>query len=184
MTCYLTSHAAPSPNVLRAFLLVKNGIAFCSSAAGVANTLLSQLIPANDISKTRCYGDFTRHADDAEESAALALWVGKPGDQNSGIFVSINANLIAVDLSIPRGKTISAVLRWPSITPLSPPSVIGWWIRKRCITRRSARHKIDDLPLKVYLYANSWLAENTQFALLLAASRLRPAGGAALLLRA
>lgn len=27
--------------------------------------------------------------------------------------------------------------------------------------------QIDGLPLKVYLYANSWLAENTQFALLL-----------------
>ncbi len=33
----LTSHAAFSPNV-RAFLLVKNGIAFCSSATGAMNT--------------------------------------------------------------------------------------------------------------------------------------------------
>jgi sensor c-di-GMP phosphodiesterase-like protein len=38
------------------------------------------------------------------------------------------------------------------------------------------------LPLKVYLYANSWLAENTQFALLLG-RRVRPAGGAFKLLR-
>jgi uncharacterized ion transporter superfamily protein YfcC len=38
-----TAHAAFSPNV-RAFLLVKNGVAFCSSATGAMNTPLIQLI--------------------------------------------------------------------------------------------------------------------------------------------
>lgn len=134
----LTSHAAFSPNV-RAFLLVKNGIAFCSSATGAMNTPLSQLIPAIDISKPVAMA-ILPGTPMMPKSAALALWVGKPGDQNSGIFVSINANLTPYIL-YSRGKTISAALRWPSITPLSPPSVIGWWIRKRCITRRSARHR-------------------------------------------
>ncbi len=67
----LTSHAAFSPNV-RAFLLVKNGIAFCSSATGAMNTPLSQLsrpsISANPL-LWRFYG----HADDAEERGAGAV---------------------------------------------------------------------------------------------------------------
>ena len=49
----LTSHAAFSPNV-RAFLLVKND-------------------PGHRYQQTRCYGDFTRHADDAEERGAGAV---------------------------------------------------------------------------------------------------------------
>ncbi|HBV2908444.1 TPA: CSS-motif domain-containing protein, partial [Citrobacter freundii] len=40
----LTSSAAFSLNV-RAFLLVKDGIAFCSSATGSMNTPLQQLVP-------------------------------------------------------------------------------------------------------------------------------------------
>ena len=40
----LTARAAFSPNV-RAFLLVKEGVAFCSSATGSMNTPLVQLIP-------------------------------------------------------------------------------------------------------------------------------------------
>ncbi|MRF09784.1 CSS-motif domain-containing protein, partial [Escherichia coli] len=46
----LTAHAAFSPNV-RAFLLVKNGIAFCSSATGAMNTPFNQLIPQLDITQ-------------------------------------------------------------------------------------------------------------------------------------
>ncbi|ASC25780.1 hypothetical protein AM420_002972 [Klebsiella pneumoniae] len=104
----LTSHAAFSPNV-RAFLLVKNGIAFCSSATGAMNTPLSQLIPAIDI---------------------------------SGIALAIDHTAIS---------TFSNRLVDPQTLHNAP-------IRQA---------QIEGLPLKVYLYANSWLAENTQFALLL-----------------
>ena len=87
----LTSHAAFSPNV-RAFLLVKNGVAFCSSATGAMDTPLTQLIPAIDIRKPLDMA-ILPGTPMMPKSAALALWVGKPGDKNSGIFVSINANL-------------------------------------------------------------------------------------------
>ncbi|VFS25825.1 phage resistance protein [Serratia liquefaciens] len=64
--------------------------------------------PGHRYQQTRCYGDFTRHADDAK-SAALALWVGKPGDQNSGIFVSINANLTPYILYSARQNDFSGI---------------------------------------------------------------------------
>jgi hypothetical protein len=51
---------------VRAFLLVKDGVAFCSSATGAMNTPLVQLIPHID---TRKAVDMRscRDADDAEE---------------------------------------------------------------------------------------------------------------------
>ena len=87
----LTAHAAFSPNV-RAILLVKNGLAFCSSATGAMNTPLIQLIPQLNL---------TQAVDMAilpgtpmmPKSAALALWVRSPHGGKDGIFVSINANL-------------------------------------------------------------------------------------------
>ncbi len=120
------------------------------------NTPLSQLIPAIDISKPVAMA-ILPSTPMMPKSAALALWVGKPGDQ-------------------------TAALRWPSITPLSPPSVIGWWIRKRCITRRSAGTDrgltAEGLPVCQQLAGGKYAVCSA------ARGRLRPAGGAALLLRA
>ena len=67
----LTAHAAFSPNV-RAILLVKNGLAFCSSATGAMNTPLTQLIPQQSYSSGR-YGDSARDANDAEKRRAGAV---------------------------------------------------------------------------------------------------------------
>ncbi len=109
------------------------------------------------------------------KSAALALWVGKPGDQTAAF--SCRLTLISHRISsIPHGKTISAALRWPSITPLSPPSVIGLVDSQTLHNVPIRQAHIQGLPLKVYLYANSWLAENTQFALLLGVVCGLPAG--------
>jgi hypothetical protein len=75
----LTARAAFSPNV-RAFLLVKDGVAFCSSATGPMNTPLVQLIPHLD----------TRKAVDMRllpgtpmmpKNAALAMWVRNPAQR-------------------------------------------------------------------------------------------------------
>ncbi|HBR1221567.1 TPA: cyclic di-GMP phosphodiesterase [Klebsiella quasipneumoniae subsp. similipneumoniae] len=136
----LTSHAAFSPNV-RAFLLVKNGVAFCSSATGAMDTPLTQLIPAIDIRKPLDMA-ILPGTPMMPKSAALALWVGKPGDKNSGIALAIDHTAIS---------TFSNRLVDPQTLHNAP-------IRQT---------QIEGLPLKVYLYANSWLAENTQFALLL-----------------
>lgn len=160
----LTAHAAFRPNV-RAFLLVKNGIAFCSSATGAMNTPFNQLIPQLDI---------TQAVDMAilpgtpmmPKSAALAMWVRSPHGGKDGVFVSINANLTPYILYSSRQNDFSGLalsIKHTAISTFSnklidPQTLLSPPIRQT---------QIEGLPLKIYLYANSWLAENTQFALLL-----------------
>ncbi|WP_204271524.1 CSS-motif domain-containing protein, partial [Escherichia coli] len=79
------------PNV-RAFLLVKNGKAFCSSATGAMDTPFKQLIPQLDTNKPLDMA-ILQGTPMMPNTAALAMWVQRPGDRDSGIFVSINANL-------------------------------------------------------------------------------------------
>ncbi len=50
--------------------------------------------PGHRYQQTRCYGDFTS-TPMMPKSAALALWVGKPGDQNSGIALAIDHTAIS-----------------------------------------------------------------------------------------
>lgn len=160
----LTARAAFSPNV-RAFLLVKEGVAFCSSATGPMNTPLVQLIPHLD----------TRKAVDMRllpgtpmmpDNAALAMWVRNPHDDNDGIFVSINTNLTPYILYSARQNDFSSIALVVNDTALST-------LTNRLIDPQNLRAEpirqvqIKGLPLKVYLYANSWLSENTLFSLLL-----------------
>lgn len=160
----LTSHAAFSPNV-RAFLLVKNGVVFCSSATGAMNTPLTQLIPAIDIRKPVDMA-ILPGTPMMPKSAALALWVSKPDDANSGIFVSINANLTPYILYSARQNDFSGIALAIGHTAISTFS--NRLVDPQTLHNEPIRQvQIDGLPLKVYLYANSWLAENTQFALLL-----------------
>ena len=160
----LTSHAAFSPNV-RAFLLVKNGVVFCSSATGAMNTSLTQLIPAIDIRKPVDMA-ILPGTPMMPKSAALALWVSKPDDANSGIFVSINANLTPYILYSARQNDFSGIALAIGHTAISTFS--NRLVDPQTLHNEPIRQvQIDGLPLKVYLYANSWLAENTQFALLL-----------------
>ncbi|SAQ38274.1 EAL domain-containing protein [Klebsiella oxytoca] len=157
----LTAHAAFSPNV-RAFLLVKNGIAFCSSATGAMNTPFNQLIPQLDI---------TQAVDMAilpgtpmmPKSAALAMWVRSPHGGKDGVFVSINANLTPYILYSSRQNDFSGLalsIKHTAISTFSnklidPQTLLSPPIRQT---------QIEGLPLKIYLYANSWLAiKNDQF---------------------
>ena len=154
----LTSHAAFSPNV-RAFLLVKNGVAFCSSATGAMDTPLTQLIPAIDIRKPLDMA-ILPGTPMMPKSAALALWVGKPGDKNSGIFVSINANLTPYILYSARQNDFSGIALAIDHTAISTFS--NRLVDPQTLHDAPIRQtQIEGLPLKVYLYANSWLAENT-----------------------
>ena len=67
----LTSHAAFSPNV-RAFLLVKTASPFAHRLRG-HEYAPQPADPGHRYQQTRCYGDFTVHADDAEERGACAV---------------------------------------------------------------------------------------------------------------
>lgn len=113
----LTARAAFSPNV-RAFLLVKDGVAFCSSATGPMNTPLVQLIPHLD----------THKAVDMlllpgtpmmPGNAALAMWVRNPHGGNDGVFVSINTNLTPYILYSARQNDFSSIALVVNDTALS-----------------------------------------------------------------
>ncbi len=91
------------------------------------------------------------------KSAALALWVGKPGDQNSGIFVSINANLTPYILYSARQNDFSGIALAIDHTAISTFS--NRLVDPQTLHNAPIRQaQIEGLPLKVYLYANSWLA--------------------------
>ncbi|WP_159866055.1 MULTISPECIES: cyclic di-GMP phosphodiesterase [unclassified Raoultella] len=160
----LTAHAAFSPNV-RAFLLVKNGQAFCSSATGPMKTPLEQLIPQLDITKPVDMA-ILPGTPMMPKSSALAMWVRSPHGGNDGIFVSINTNLTPYILYSARQNDFSGIALVVNNSAISTFS--NRLVNPQAMLSEPIRAvQIKELPLKVYLYANSWLAENTQYALLL-----------------
>jgi sensor c-di-GMP phosphodiesterase-like protein len=160
----LTAHAAFSPNV-RAFLLVKNGQAFCSSATGPMKTPLEHLIPQLDITKPVDMA-ILPGTPMMPKSSALAMWVRSPHGGNDGIFVSINTNLTPYILYSARQNDFSGIALVVNNSAISTFS--NRLVSPQAMLSEPIREvQIKGLPLKVYLYANSWLAENTQYALLL-----------------
>ncbi|HHG8774211.1 TPA: cyclic di-GMP phosphodiesterase [Raoultella planticola] len=160
----LTARAAFSPNV-RAFLLVKDGRAFCSSATGPMDTPLVQLVPHLNLNKPLDMR-LLQGTPMMPQNAALAMWVRSPHGGNDGIFVSINTNLTPYILYSARQNDFSGialVVNNVAISTLKNSPVNAQTIHVEPIRQA----QIKGLPLKVYLYANSWLSENTQLALLL-----------------
>ncbi len=99
-------------------------------------------------------------------TAALAMWVQRPGDRDSGIFVSINANLTPYILYTARQNDFSGIALAIGHTAISTFS--SKIIDPLSLPNEPIRQiQVPGLPLKVYLFSNSWLGENTQFALLL-----------------
>lgn len=160
----LTAQAAFSPNVL-AILLIKNGLAFCSSATGAMNAPLSQLIPQLDLTQAVDMA-ILPGTPKMPNSAALAMWVRSPHGGKDGIFVSINANLTPYMLYSSRQNDFNGLalaIKGTTISTFSNQLIDSQTLHSPPIRQR----QIDGLPLMVYLYANSWLAESMQLALLL-----------------
>ncbi len=87
----LTSRAAFSLNV-RAFLLVKDKIAFCSSATGPLNVPLSELVPNIDVNKDVDMA-LLPGTPMMPKKPAIVLWHRNPLLDSGGVFTSINLNL-------------------------------------------------------------------------------------------
>jgi len=161
----LTARAAFSMNV-RAFLLVKDQSAYCSSATGPMDLPLKDLVPDLDLSKDHVMG-ILPGTPMMPSTPAFVLWVKSPLFENRGIFASINANLMPWVLYsskqtpyngvalVVNGKTaISTFNRKP--IPLSE------------ITDTAVRHvKVKGVPLEIYLYSNSMGTDNSLYSLLL-----------------
>lgn len=160
----LTAKAAFSPNV-RAFLLVKDGKAFCSSATGPMDSPLTELIPRLDISKPVDM-QLLPGTPMMPKSAALALWIRSPHGGNDGVFVSVNTNLLPYFLYTARQDDFSGIAL--VVNNLALTTFNNRLVDPKTMSTQPIRQlEIKGLPLKVYLYANSWLSENMQFALLL-----------------
>ncbi len=86
----LTSRAAFSMNV-RAFLLVKGQNAICSSATGVMNVPMKDLVPDIDLNKATDM--VVLGTPMMPDKPAIALWFRSPLLDDRGVFASLNINL-------------------------------------------------------------------------------------------
>lgn len=161
----LTARAAFSMNV-RAFLLVKDRIAYCSSATGQMSLPLKDLVPDLDLNKTHVMG-ILPGTPMMPTTPAFVLWVKSPLLENRGIFASINANLMPWVLysskQTPYNGVALVVNGKTAISTFSSKP-----IALSDITDTAVRHvKIKGVPLEVYLYSNASGTDNLLYALLL-----------------
>ncbi|WP_255572492.1 CSS-motif domain-containing protein, partial [Enterobacter sp. BIDMC 29] len=87
----LTSRAAFSLNV-RAFLLVRDKMAFCSSATGPMNAPMEELIPELHINKQVDIA-LLPGTPMLPNKPAIAIWYRNPLVKDGGVFTSVNLNL-------------------------------------------------------------------------------------------
>lgn len=87
----LTSRAAFSINV-RAFLLVRDKMAFCSSATGPMNAPMETLIPELNINKQIDIA-LLPGTPMLPDEPAIAIWYRNPLVKDGGVFTSVNINL-------------------------------------------------------------------------------------------
>ncbi|ROR07769.1 cyclic di-GMP phosphodiesterase [Erwinia sp. JUb26] len=87
----LIQRAAFAPNI-RAILLVKNGVAFCSSATGPMSLAVKSISPLTDIARPldiRLIPDTPM----VPGKPAIAIWLSDANHPSYGVFVTLNVNL-------------------------------------------------------------------------------------------
>ncbi|HEB4874614.1 TPA: cyclic di-GMP phosphodiesterase [Kluyvera ascorbata F0526] len=161
----LTARAAFSMNV-RAFLLVKDNIAYCSSATGPMSLGLKELVPDLDLTKSHVMG-IVPGTPMMPTTPAFVLWVKSPLLENRGIFASINANLMPWVLYSSKQSPYNGVaLVVNGKTAISTFSSKPLTLDQ--IPDTAVRHvKIKGVPLEVYLYSNALGTDNSLYSLLL-----------------
>lgn len=160
----LTSRAAFSMNV-RAFLLVKDHIAYCSSATGEMSMPLKDLVPDLDLSQTHVMG-LLPGTPMMATTPAFVLWAKSPLLENRGVFASINANLMPWIYSSAQTPYNGVALVVNGKTAISTFSSQPVALSE--ITNSAVRHvKIKGVPLEVYLYSNASGTDNLLYAMLL-----------------
>jgi FOG: EAL domain len=160
----LTSRAAFSLNV-RAFLLVDNGKATCSSATGAMNVPMKQLVPQVDVTK-KLDIEILPGTPMMPQKPAFALWVSSPLLENRGIFTSINASLMPWILYSSRQNQFSGIALVTNGTAISTfsPTPQPLSMLKGTPVRTAA---VSGLPLSIYIYGNALGIESIQFSLLM-----------------
>ncbi|SQJ40012.1 rtn protein [Salmonella enterica] len=160
----LTSRAAFSLNV-RAFLLIKDKKVFCSSATGVMNMPLQQLVPEIDIRKDVDMA-ILPGTPMMPNKPAMVIWYRNPLLNDSGVFTSLNINLTPYLLYTTRQDDFNGIALIVGNTVLSTFSSRLLTVAELPGTS-SRQATIDGLPLKIQLYADSWTYNDLWYALML-----------------
>lgn len=159
----LTSRAAFNANV-RAFVLVRNGNAYCSSATGSMLMEMRQLSPDIDINKNIDLV-IMLGTPMMPGKPTIAAWFKNPVIEGRGVFATLNVNLTPyllfttrqsdmVSMAIIAGDkaltTISSNVMNAASLPKHPTRVIA----------------MEDFPIKIALYGKTWPVEDIQISIL------------------
>lgn len=158
----LTSRAAFSLNV-RAFLLVRDKNAFCSSATGAMNVPMEELIPELHINK-QVDMVLLQGTPMLPNKPAIAIWYRNPLVKDGGVFTSINLNLTPYLLYTERQDDFAGIAIIIDDHALSTMS--SALVNVRDLPVMSARTAtLKDVPLTLKLYAKAWTSEEMLYAL-------------------
>ncbi|MFK8476552.1 cyclic di-GMP phosphodiesterase [Enterobacter kobei] len=158
----LTSRAAFSINV-RAFLLVRNKMAFCSSATGPMNTPMEELIPELHINKQIDIA-LLPGTPMLPNRPAIAIWYRNPLVKDGGVFTSVNLNLTPYLLYTARQEEFAGIAIIIGDNALSTAS--STLVRARDLHQTPARTAtLTEVPLTIKLYAREWTSDEILFAL-------------------
>lgn len=158
----LTSRAAFSLNV-RAFLLVRDKMAFCSSATGPMNVSMEALIPELHIGKQIDMA-LLPGTPMLPNKPAIAIWYRNPLVKDGGVFTSVNLNLTPNLLYTARQDEfagIAIIIGGHALTTMSSSLVNANDLHE--VPTRTATLK--DVPLTINLYADAWTSDEILYAL-------------------
>ena len=158
----LTSRAAFSINV-RAFLLVRDKMAFCSSATGPMSTPMEELIPELHINKQVDIA-LLPGTPMLPDRPAIAIWYRNPLVKDGGVFTSVNINLTPYLLYTARQEDFAGIALFIGDNALSTTSSII--VKANDLHDKPARTAtLTEVPLTIKLYAREWTSEEILFAL-------------------
>ena len=161
----LTSSAAFSLNV-RAFLLVRDNIAFCSSATGPMNTPIQALIPSINTNRDSDVA-LLPGTPMVPDKPAIMIWYRHPGLANSGIFTSLNINLAPYLLYTARQDDFDGIAIIVGKTAISTFSAHLMPVSDLPDASSARQATIEGLPVTIRLYAEDWTYTDIGYAIML-----------------
>lgn len=160
----LTSRSAFHINV-RAFLLVKDDVAYCSSATGAMRLPLRELVPGIDMDKEV---DITlmQGTPKLPGKPAIAVWFRNPLLDARGVFTTLNVNLTPYLIYTSRQHDIAGVALIVDDKVLSTfaPNVLT---TADLPDNQVGIRALSDYPVKLALYGDMWPADDVQLSVLL-----------------
>ncbi|MFS2224487.1 cyclic di-GMP phosphodiesterase [Pantoea sp. B65] len=103
----LTSRAAFTTGI-RAILLVRDGIAYCSSATGAFNLPVSHFLPQTDLTKERDLS-IVAGTPMMPKQPAMVMWMKQPDSRQSGVLTTLNMDMTPYLLMASRQQDISGM---------------------------------------------------------------------------